>query len=69
MNAYALSYALGYFYGRSRPYFFDNGNTVPEQDRALSNNTGFKFGFEAGFRDFQDIDLLAEALSTEEVDK
>lgn len=69
MNTYALSYAVGYFYGRAYPPHAAGDIVLPTQDQYHRQNAGFKDGFEAGQRDYQNIDLPTEALSTEQVDK
>lgn len=56
MNPYSVAYAVGYYYGRSRG-FVPSGHDLPVEDRALEENQGFKDGFAAGVRDYQDVDV------------
>jgi hypothetical protein len=62
MTPYTIAYAIGYYYGRS------GAIAIAEQDRYHRENVGFDAGFDAGQRDFQDIDLplAAEAVDPDE---
>ena len=60
-SSYTRAYAVGYYYGRALQ---NTGATMPEEDLALKDHTGFQLGVEDGFRDFQDIDLTNQALTT-----
>lgn len=68
MDLYTKSYAIGYFYGRVYPSYLADGITMPPQDHYIRDHVSFKDGFEAGQRDFQDVDLPMEAISQEQVD-
>jgi hypothetical protein len=68
MTPYAIAYSIGYFYGRAYPSYIADDITMPVQDHYHRNTEGFKAGFEAGQRDFQDVDLPTIALAYEEVD-
>jgi hypothetical protein len=62
MTPYAIAYSIGYYYGRSGVI------QIAEHDTYHRSNPGFELGFEAGKRDFQDVDLPTIALAYEEVD-
>jgi hypothetical protein len=62
MNPYTISYAIGYYYGRS------GAIVIAEQDRYHQANAGFDMGYEAGQRDFQDVDLPMAAEAMDPVD-
>ena len=62
MTPYTIAYALGYYYGRS------GALVISEQDRYHRENAGFDAGFEAGQRDFQDVDLAIAAEAMDPVD-
>jgi hypothetical protein len=64
MNPYAIAYAVGYYYARSRGYI-PTGHDLPEADQALVENQGFIDGFAAGQRDFQDVDVAHQAMNAE----
>ena len=59
MNPYTLAFAIGYFYGRAYPR--DAYPTLPLADIHHSTNKGFEDGLAAGRRDFEEVDLVADA--------
>jgi len=66
MNAYAMAFAIGYYYGRA--YGGIANVTLPEHDIYHKNNQGFSDGLVAGRRDFQEIDLPILAMEQPHVD-
>ena len=59
VDLYTKAYAVGYFYGRA---MMDIKMGMPEEDQALQDHAGFKAGIQAGFEDFQNVDLPIAAL-------
>ena len=67
---YRNAYAVGYYYGRT---FSGAGGRINicELDKcytAQQLSSAFDAGYEAGERDFQEIDLVAQALEAGETD-
>ena len=62
MNPYTIAYAIGYYYGRS------GAIVIAEADRYHRENVGFDAGFEAGQRDFENVDLVIAAEAMDPVD-
>lgn len=62
MNPYSNAYSVGYYYGRALGYV-RSGNDLSPHDEAYVETQGFKDGFAAGKRDFEEIDLPKEAIS------
>ena len=65
ISPYSRSYAVGYYYGRAN---FPEGTTMDAIDSLQKESTEFKKGFKDGQYDFQEIDLVAESLSTQMIE-
>jgi hypothetical protein len=67
-NPYTLAYARGYYYGRA--YCGQEPETpMSMEDLYWRDTVGFNDGLAAGKRDFQDLDLTAQAMSQDPVDQ
>lgn len=64
MNTYSVAYTVGYYYARSRGYI-PTGHDLPAADEALISNQGFIDGFAAGKRDYEEVDVVHQALNAE----
>ena len=63
---YTVAYGLGYYYGRALPV--DAECNMPAEDLCHRETPGFEAGLNAGRRDFEKIDLVAEALAAKFID-